>query len=205
MLHILLGLLALIFALPAGDEPDTEPKPDPEPDPEPDEDDLGEAGKRALTAERKERKAADKRAKAAEAKAEKAQKALDDAAAANDSDQEKAIKAAAEEAKKATAATYGSRIIRSEVISAAKGKMVTPADAVGLLDLTEFDPDADPDELVTTINAAIDQLLQDRPYLRADKTPGDGDGGAKPKPASKDEKLTPRERIRRGYASTTKK
>jgi hypothetical protein len=209
MLQILLGLMALIFAV-AGDgdsddsgddsgDDDGDDKTD-----SGDEADLGEAGKRALKAERAERKAADKRAKAATTAMEKLQKQVDDAAAANDSEQDKAVKQAAKDATKAAATTYGARILNAEILAAAAGKLVTPADAIGLLDRTEFDPDADPDDLRASINSAIDQLLKDRPYLRADKVSGSADSGAKPKPASTDDKLTPKERIIRGYEQNKK-
>jgi hypothetical protein len=217
MLHILLGLLALIFAFDGtggsggdakddgGDGSDSgDEGSDDDDDADDDDEKLGAGGKKALTDERKARKAADRRTKKAEAAAAKLQKQLDTASDASDSDQEKAIKDAAKSARSEAATAYGARILESEILAAAGGKLVTPADAVGLLDLTEFDADADPEELRASIGDAIDQLLKDRPYLRAEKVSGSADGGAKPKPAKTDDKLSPKERIIRGYEQNKK-
>lgn len=86
---------------PPGD-PAPDPKPDPKPDPDPDPDQLGEAGKKALDAERKARREAEAKVKELEPLANKA-KELEDA---NKTDQQKlqdALDQAKAEGSKSTA------------------------------------------------------------------------------------------------------
>lgn len=160
-----------------------------------DESDLGDAGKRALDAERTSRKAADKRAR-------KAEKDLATALAATQTDAEKATATAVDEAKKEVATGYRNRILEAEVLAAAGGRLHNPADAVAFLDLSDLDPDTDPTELRATITGAIDAMLKERPYLRSPKTSGDADGGAKPKPATDGKDLTPTQRMSRAYETS---
>lgn len=61
------------------------------------------------------------------------------------------------------------KIVRSEVIAAAAGKLANPRLAPRLLDLTEFEVDEDGDVDVASINAAIDRVIKENPYLRGGK------------------------------------
>ena len=175
---------------------------------------LGEAGKKALNAERTSAKVAKKEATAATKRADVAEKKLAEIEAEGASDAEKAIatatKAAKKEAESEVGGRYKRRILETEVLAAATGKLQTPGDAVRLLDLEEFDvpdPDADDAELAAlrkTIGEAVDKLIADSPYLRTSKVKGDGDGGAKPTPVIEDKDLTPSQRLSRGYANAEK-
>lgn len=101
------------------------------------------------------------------------------------------------------AATYQQRILRTEVLAAATGRLVNPADAVALLDLSTFD--VDDAELSDTLGAAIQELLAERPYLASgngSKPTGSADGGAKPPAPVDDDNLTPTQRMRRGYQNS---
>lgn len=91
---------------------------------------LGEAGKRALDAERTARREADTARKAAEDRAAK----------------------------------IASRLLHAEVLGAAKGKLADPAMAARLLDLTAFELGEDGYDSAA-IAAAVDQLVNDRPFL----------------------------------------
>ena len=171
--------------------------------------DLGDAGKRALDAMRADEKLAKTKAKDEGKRADAAEKALADLVAEGATDQEKemaaARKEAADEAEATTKATYQHRILETEVLAAATGKLQTPADAVQLLLVTGHDFDADSDDLRTSLGKAIDALVKDKPYLRSGKVEGVVDGGAKP-PADPDEsKLTPSQRLARGYEDNQKK
>lgn len=167
-------------------------------------DELGEAGKKALTNERQARREADRQAKAALQERDDALARLAELEEANSTEQEKAVKAAAAAAAKAAreevAGEYRARILHSEVLAAAAGKLTNPADAVAMLDLDTFD--VDDAALRDSLSAAIDKLLDEKPYLAGKAKPGgSADGGAKP-PAPVDEDLLPAERLRRGYANT---
>jgi len=168
---------------------------------------LGEAGKKALQAERTAKRDAERRAKTAEAAQAAAEAALAAAAAESQTDSEKALAeaatAAADKATAETTAVFSRRILESEVLASAAGRLANPADAVALLNLDQFDVDATPDELRATLKTAMDALLTERPYLRADKVEGEGDGGAKPKPPT-DDNITPTQRLRRAYTTPPK-
>lgn len=185
---------------------------------------LGDAGKAALTVERDARKDAEKDARAeakgrraAERRAKEAEAALSEIEGKgedNQTDQEKALKDAARKAGRAatdeTAAKFQHRMLATEILAVATGKLHTPADAVALLDLETFDvpdPDADEADMVVFREAlvtAIDELITDKPYLRSGKVTGDGDGGTKKPVTETDDKLTPSQRLQRGYEANAK-
>lgn len=169
-----------VYPIPAGgaEDPPAEDPPadDPEDDPpadEPDEpeDKLGDAGKRALQAERDRAKAAEKRAKALE-------KRLDEAETAQLDENERAIKEAADKARADTLAEVNGRIAAAEARALAASKTRDPEAAVQLLgDLSDFvadtgDVDAD------AMSAALDDLLERKPYLKPEATATAPAGGA---------------------------
>lgn len=148
--------------------------------------DLGEAGKKALDAERSRAKAAERARKAAEKELVDARKRLADIDASSKSETEKAIEKAKAEAttaatKEATAKA-NARILRAEIKAAAGGKLADPSDAVRLLDIDEFEVDDDGEVDTDAISKAIADLVKDKPYLAAGATrppQGSADGGAR--------------------------
>lgn len=156
-------------------DPETPPADPPSEDPPPV--DLGDAGKAAIKAERD-------RAKAAEAALKKLQKEHEELRAANQTDAERALEEARAEGRQAALdeaadlrATAHRRILEAEVIRAAAGKLADPADAVRLLDL-EVPDDGEVD--TEAIEAAIAELVDQKPYLAATVRQGSGGGGARP-------------------------
>lgn len=145
-------------------------------EPKPDEP-LGDAGKRALEAERESRKEAEARAKAAE-------KALRDAS----TEREKAIAEAKAEARREILEEANGRLLRAEIKAAATGKLANPDRAVQLLDLAEFKVADDGTVDTKAIATAIDKLLETDPYLKASTVTGSADGGRQgdPVPAGLD-------------------
>jgi len=66
----------------------------------------------------------------------------------------------------------------------ADGRLADPRDLLAHVDrdeLTTDDGDPDPER----VTAAIDQLLDDRPHLRASRPRGDADGGSRGTPATR--------------------
>lgn len=124
--------------------------------------DLGDKGKKALDAMKAKLKVekAKGRTAAAELAALKAAKANEGKPA-----DEQAIENAKAEARAEALATANRRIIRSEVKSAAAGKLANPALAVKLIDLDELEVDEDGNVDEETIADAIDDLLKENPYL----------------------------------------
>jgi hypothetical protein len=114
------------------DPPAGDPPADPKPDPKPDADQLGDAGKKALAAEREQRKAAEK-------ELAKYRKADQDRVDADKTEAEK--RAAAEQ--RATDAEM--RATRLEV---AHEKGLTPAQAKRLVGTTKEELEADADEIL---------------------------------------------------------
>jgi hypothetical protein len=151
--------------------PTADEAPNEEPAAEPAEDDgLGDAGKKALAAERATAKAAEKRAKAAEAELERVR--LENASA-----EEKAIAAARAEGRTEALATANVRLVRAEVKAAAGGVLQDPEDAVRLLDLAEFGVDDDGEVDTKAITAAVRRLAESKPYLAVGAKPTALPGG----------------------------
>lgn len=135
---------------------------------------LGEAGKKALDAERAERRKAEKRAKELDVELAKFREA-------SMSEQEKAVEAARREAATATITAVNQRILKAEIRAAAGGKLADPEDAIRFLDLDEFTVSDEGDVDQKAVYGAIDRLLQLKPYLAAGATrpAGDADQGAR--------------------------
>lgn len=155
-----------------------------------DDEELGEAGKKALAKERKARKSAEKRAKAAERrqrdleqrlrKIENKSKPDDDDDSPGDPDK------AAAEAEERERERYHRRLLKVELKALAVGKLKDPDD-IRLIDVdaldAEFDEDDELDKAgIEELKSAIDDLLEEKPHLAAEakdskKPKGDGDGG----------------------------
>lgn len=141
-------------------------------------DDLGDAGKKALDAERREKRAAEKRASDLEARLKEFE----------DRDKTEAQKLAERaEAAEKRAAEIEARALRLEV---AHEKGLTPGQAKRLVGSTR-------DELETD----ADEILRDFP-TKPGRPRGDVDQGARNTP--KPEPATGLERLRGAYANTTK-
>lgn len=152
-------------------QPLTATPPPPGSDPE---DQLGEAGKKALDAERAERRKAEKRAKDLDAELSKFREA-------SMTEQEKAVEAARKESAAATLASVNQRILKAEIRAAAGGKLADPEDAIRFLDLDIFTVTDEGEVDQKAVASAIDRLLQLKPYLAASATrpAGDADQGAR--------------------------
>lgn len=151
---------------PAEPVPPVEPPADPQ---------LGDAGKAAIKAERD-------RAAKAERDLKAAQKRLTELEEGNLNEVDRAIKAARDEATAEAMAAVNQRILKSEVKAAAAGKFNDPADALAYLDLTEL-VDSDGEVDPTAVSAAIDALLEAKPYLGSGAKPPAAPGvptGARP-------------------------
>jgi hypothetical protein len=146
--------------------------------------DLGEAGKRALAAERQARADADAARKAADKRAKDLEKRLADLEGATKTDQEKALDAAREEARNEVKAELQTELhrerIEGAILRAAAGKLTDPNDAVvHLAAKTDVGEDGRPDP--KKVEAAIARLLTQKPYLAvgAKPRPGSFDGGVR--------------------------
>lgn len=157
--------------------PPTDPPPPAPPPPDPD-DALGEAGRRALQAERDARKAAEKKARDTEAELEKLR-------TAQMSDQQRAIAEA--EARGRTAATteVAQRLAAAEIKAALTGVVPDPAAIVEDLNLGKYitadgDVDADAVKALRTKYEALAPKTPPKP------DPGPGDGGHRGGPPATD-------------------
>lgn len=147
--------------------------------------DLGDAGKKALKAERDARKAADK--KAAELEAENSRLRRSNAA----------VKGADVEAiKSEIRAEFATQLAETAIKSEAKGRLQDPADALLFIKAAEVEGEE-------AIKAAVDQLLKDRPYLAAESSGPKpwGDVGGGQRKTSEPEPATALERMTRAYGS----
>lgn len=163
---------------PAAEAPAAEPKPaDPADAP------LGDAGKRALDAEREARRAAEARAKAAEAEAAEAK------AKAEGREKEFEAEQARRKVEADALAKANERILQSEVRLAAKGVLADPGDALRYpehLDISKFEVRENGEVDSAAIAAAVEALAAAKPYLAAARGPRNPapDPGQGPRPAS---------------------
>jgi hypothetical protein len=169
-----------------GDEPGDEPDDDTADsgDEEPDDEPLGEAGTKALAAEKARRKAEAERRRAAERRAADLEAELAAAKKSDGGPDEDQIR---RDATTAATARANERILRSEVRAAAAGKLSDPRDALRFLDLAKFEVDEDGQVDEDEIADAIDDLVKSKPYLAATagtkpRFEGTGDGGARKTP-----------------------
>jgi len=134
--------------------------PPPEKDPKnEDPEGLGEAGLRALRAERNRADAAERARLAAEAERDELRKK-------NQTAEEKAIDDAKKAGRDEATLEANRRIARSEIRAAAGGKLQDPEDAATLLgDLDRFIVKGEVDS--KAITSAIDELVKAKPYLAA--------------------------------------
>jgi len=134
------------------DQPETDPppKPDPEPDTEPA--DLKKL-QATLAAERRARVAAER----------EAAKLRDEHA----TDADKALAAARDEGRREALGQISARMVDAEVRAAAAGRLADPADAARLLDVATFVDDDTGEIDRAGIGAAIDELIEAKPYLKA--------------------------------------
>jgi hypothetical protein len=122
-------------------------------------DKLGDAGKKALDRMKAQ-------LKAERLKRRQAEKDRDDVRNGQTKDDTDADKVR-RDAESAATNRANERILRAEVKAAAGGKLADPADAVRLLDLSQFELDSDGDVDEDEIAEAIDDLLKKKPYLAA--------------------------------------
>lgn len=94
---------------------------------------------------------------------------------------EKAVEAARKEGFTEAQQKANDRYLKAKVHALAAKDLADPADAVRLLDLAQFKPDADGEFDDAAIKAAVGQLMKDKPYLAAKPSgfQGSGDGGAR--------------------------
>jgi hypothetical protein len=147
---------------PTPPEPGEPPPPAPgDPPPEPpkplDPEEVGRL-QGALAAERKARKKADDE--------------LEKVKREGMSDAERKIAEAKAEGRTEALREAGLRLLRAEVRAIAAQKLADPSDAVRLLDLDDFEPAADGSYDPKAIAAAIDKLVDDKPYLVRSATSG---------------------------------
>lgn len=140
---------------------------------------LGDAGKRALDHMKAERDAAIKALRAAEGGQDAVKAARQSAQELTDLRRFKAeaegrlsefeaeqVKAEAERTARAEAdQRFNERILRAEIKAAAKGRLSDPEDAFRFLDMNEFEVPEDGDLDPSTIEAAIANLVESKPYL----------------------------------------
>lgn len=139
-------------------------------------DTLGDAGKKALEAERN-------RAKSAERELRSAQKALETERAKGLSESERAIAEAKQQGRQEAAQESGKRLARAEIRAAAASKGLDVAEILEDLDLSRFvDESGEPDE--KSIGKAITRWAAIAPTSTRPR--GDVDQGTRGTPAAGD-------------------
>ncbi|WP_062077695.1 hypothetical protein [Demequina globuliformis] len=123
--------------------------------------DLGDAGKKAIQAEREARKAAEKAAR--EAKERIA--ALE--AKEQGREAEHAAELEAAKVRDEALAKANQRIVSAELRAAATGKLADPMDALAFIDPTDFEVSDDGEIDSAAVSAAIADLIERKPHLAA--------------------------------------
>ena len=152
-----------------------EPKPD-EPTPDEPKADAEPKGEEALTPERFEelrREAIKHRreARAAQTAADEVRAELERLRVERESDQERAVREAVEEARREEAAKWDRRLLEAEVAVRAAGKLADPSDAVHLLPVDDLLAEPEPDARQRKIDEALSDLIEAKPYLAAANGP----------------------------------
>lgn len=172
-----------VYPIPAGGAGDDggDPPPDGDDPTAGDDEPLGEPGKKALEAERAARKEAEKKAR----RADELEAELEKFREQQMSEQEKAIaaarKEAADEARTEALSTANARLFKAEVRAAAAGKVADtellndPDVALRLLGFDEVPVTEDGDVDAEAISAALDELVERKPYLAVSATRPAGD------------------------------
>lgn len=127
-------------------------------------DQLGDPGKKALDTMKAERNAERKKARDLQKKYDELEKERESAGKSPD---EKALDDARAEARAEATEKANAKIIRSEVKSAASGKLFAPELALQLLDMTQFEVDDNGDVDAEELSDALDDLLIRYPKLAA--------------------------------------
>lgn len=148
-------------------------------------DSLGDPGKQALDRMKTQRNDAKKLAKEREAEIAELKRQLE---AKDKSPEENELEKARAEARAEAITAANARVIRSEVKSAAAGKLRNPALAIKLLNLSDFDVDENGDVDTDQIQEAISDLLEENPELAAQGGNASFDSGRGKQPRKK--KLT---------------
>ena len=166
---------------PNPDPTPTDPPAPPAPDPTPEPDDaLGDAGRRALQAERDARKAADKKAKDLEAE-------LDQLRRAQMTDNERAIAEAEERGRKTATSEVAQRLAAAEIRASLTGIVPDPGAIVEDLNLAKYVTDTG------DVDVAAVAKLREKYEGFASKpkpgapSPGAGDGGPRGGPPAPDQ------------------
>lgn len=154
-------------------------------DDDPGADSLGDPGKQALDRMKTQRNDAKKLAKEREAEIAELKRQLE---AKDKSPEENELEKARAEARAEAITAANARVIRSEVKSAAAGKLRNPALAIKLLNLSDFDVDENGDVDTDQIQEAISDLLEENPELAAQGGNASFDSGRGKQPRKK--KLT---------------
>lgn len=176
----------------SNEDPNTDPNEDPGTDPaglddsddgdEDGADSLGDPGKKALDRMKSERNEAKKAARERDAEIAELKRQI---AAKDKTPEENELEQARVEARTEAMTTANARVVRSEVKSAAAGKLRNPALAIKLLDLTDFDVDDNGDVDTEQIQEAISDLLEENPELAAQGGNGSFDSGRGKQPRKK--------------------
>jgi hypothetical protein len=130
------------------------------------------AGSGELTPERYEavrREAVEnrRRLRAAESAHDETRKELERLRAQNESENEKAVREAAAEARRDEAGKWSRRLLEAQVAVAAAGRLNDPSDAVRLLPVEELLAEEDEAARDRAITKAIETLIESKPYLAA--------------------------------------
>jgi hypothetical protein len=120
---------------------------------------LGDKGQKALRAMKDRVKASKKAEREAKAELERLKNS------AGKTEEQLAEQQQREQREAAILNKANERIVRSEIKSAAAGKLQNPALAIRLLDLADFEVDEDGNVDEDEIAQAIDELLEREPYL----------------------------------------
>ena len=137
---------------------------------------LGEPGKKALEAERKARREAEKQLREFRDRITAMEEAQ------NKTDEERAQLEKQREIERAALDKANDRILSAELRAAATGRLADPTDALTFIDRTEFVVGDDGSVDADAIADAVADLVSKKPYLaarREDPGPGSADGGAR--------------------------
>jgi hypothetical protein len=108
--------------------------------------------------------------RAAESAHDETRKELEQLRAERESAEEKAVREAVDAARGEERAKWQRRLVEAQVAARAAGKLTDPADAVHLLSVDELLAEEDEDKRERLMDKALDELVEQKPYLALNGT-----------------------------------
>ena len=158
------------------EQTELETKQEPEPKPTDDLEGLDDRARAIVEDARRDAAKSRRDLRAAQSAADEARKQAETIRSQHESEQEKAIREAVEQARGEERSKWQRDLLEAQVTAQAAGKLADPDDAISLLPLEDLLAEEDAERRKAKVEKAIADLLEQKPYLAAGANGGDDRG-----------------------------